>query len=43
MSQILTLYTMPVVYLYLDRLRIRGAEFRRRLLRRSPREVYGGS
>ena len=42
MSQLLTLYTTPVVYLYLDRWRIRGAEFRRRLLRRSPGEVYDG-
>jgi multidrug efflux pump subunit AcrB len=43
MSQLLTLYTTPVVYLYLDRLRIRGADFRRRLLGRSPGEVYGES
>ena len=43
MSQLLTLYTTPVVYLYLDRLRIRGVEFRRRLLRRPAPEVYGES
>ncbi len=33
-SQMLTLYTTPVVYLYLDRLRIRWAELRRRRFRR---------
>jgi multidrug efflux pump len=33
-SQMLTLYTTPVVYLYLDRLRIRWAELRRQRFRR---------
>ena len=33
-SQVLTLYTTPVVYLYLDRLRLWGA--RRRAARRHP-------
>ncbi len=33
-SQMLTLYTTPVVYLYLDRLRIRWADLRRRRFRR---------
>ncbi len=33
-SQVLTLYTTPVVYLYLDRLRIRWADLRRRHFRR---------
>ncbi|HXK08073.1 MAG TPA: multidrug efflux RND transporter permease subunit [Vicinamibacteria bacterium] len=34
-SQMLTLYTTPVVYLYLDRFRLRWQEVRRRLLRRA--------
>jgi hydrophobe/amphiphile efflux-1 (HAE1) family protein len=34
MSQLLTLYTTPVVYLYLDRFRLRGTRLRRRLFRR---------
>ncbi len=33
-SQMLTLYTTPVVYLYLDRFRLRWERFRRGLLRR---------
>jgi multidrug efflux pump len=35
-SQMLTLYTTPVVYLYLDRFRIRLARLRERHLRRRP-------
>jgi len=34
-SQMLTLYTTPVVYLYLDRFRLRWQEVRRRFLRRA--------
>ena len=34
-SQMLTLFTTPVVYLYLDRFRLRWEAFRRRLSRRS--------
>jgi len=41
-SQLLTLYTTPVVYLYLDRLRLRWAAFRRRRFRR-PVLVRSGS
>jgi multidrug efflux pump len=41
-SQMLTLYTTPVVYLYLDRLRLRWAAFRRRRFRR-PVLVRSGS
>jgi len=41
MSQLLTLYTTPVVYLYLDRFRIRSANLKRRLFGRSASEVYG--
>jgi multidrug efflux pump len=37
LSQVLTLYTTPVVYLYLDRFRLRLAALRRR----APAEVYG--
>lgn len=37
LSQILTLYTTPVVYLYLDRFRLRLAALRHR----TPAEVYG--
>ena len=40
MSQLLTLYTTPVVYLYLDRFRIRCASIRRRISGRSTPEVY---
>ncbi len=39
-SQMLTLYTTPVVYLYLDRFRLRWERFRRGLLRR-PMPVGG--
>jgi multidrug efflux pump len=35
-SQMLTLFTTPVVYLYLDRFRLRWEELRPRLLRRAP-------
>src|SRR5262249_20967920 len=35
-SQMLTLYTTPVVYLYLDRFRLRWARLRRGRLRRAP-------
>ena len=35
-SQMLTLYTTPVVYLYLDRLRLRWAGLRRKTLRPAP-------
>jgi multidrug efflux pump len=38
LSQLLTLYTTPVVYLYLDRFRLRCAALRRRVLGR-PRRV----
>jgi multidrug efflux pump len=34
-SQMLTLYTTPVVYLYMDRFRIRGEERRARRQRRA--------
>jgi multidrug efflux pump len=43
MSQLLTLYTTPVVYLYLDRFRIRCSNLRRRISGRSPGEVYDAS
>src|SRR5205823_4570965 len=36
LSQLLTLYTTPVVYLYLDRFRLRCAALRLRLLGRAP-------
>ena len=39
-SQMLTLYTTPVVYLYLDRFRLRWARLRRKALRR-PVQVEG--
>jgi multidrug efflux pump subunit AcrB len=42
MSQLLTLYTTPVVYLYLDRFRIRCSNLRRRITGR-PGEVYDAS
>src|SRR5215470_137431 len=35
-SQMLTLYTTPVVYLYLDRFRLRWARLRRKSARRRP-------
>ena len=47
-SQVLTLYTTPVVYLYLDRLRLRWEAFKRRVrpLRATPlphpEEAYDG-
>ena len=41
-SQMLTLYTTPVVYLYLDRMRLRWATLRRRRFRR-PVLVRSGS
>ena len=34
-SQMLTLYTTPVIYLYLDRVRLRWARLRRGRLRRA--------
>jgi hypothetical protein len=37
MSQLLTLYTTPVVYLYLDRFRIRCGNLRRRITGRTGR------
>jgi len=40
MSQLLTLFTTPVVYLYLDRFRIRVSELRRKILGRPAREAY---
>jgi len=36
LSQLLTLYTTPVVYLYLDRFRLRSTALRQRLFRRPP-------
>jgi len=39
-SQMLTLYTTPVVYLYLDRFRLRWERFRHGVLRRP--EAVGG-
>jgi multidrug efflux pump subunit AcrB len=41
LSQLLTLYTTPVVYLYLDRFRLRCARLRLRLVGRRTGEVYG--
>src|SRR5262249_31908092 len=38
MSQLLTLYTTPVVYLYLDRFRIRVGDLRRKIMGRPARE-----
>jgi multidrug efflux pump len=43
-SQLLTLYTTPVVYLYMDRMRLRLERLRRRFGRRhvaAVPEVYG--
>jgi multidrug efflux pump len=40
-SQMLTLYTTPVVYLYLDRLRIRWAGSRRKAPNQLPQETLG--
>ena len=36
LSQLLTLYTTPVMYLYLDRFRLRWEAFRRRLRASTP-------
>jgi Cu/Ag efflux pump CusA len=36
LSQLLTLFTTPVVYLYLDRFRSRTIALRQRIFRRSP-------
>jgi multidrug efflux pump len=41
MSQLLTLYTTPVVYLYLDRLRLSWRRFRNRPVHTMPRESLG--
>jgi len=43
MSQLLTLYTTPVVYLYLDRFRIRCTNLRRRILGRPASHVFDPS
>jgi len=40
-SQMLTLFTTPVVYLYLDRFRLRWEEIRRRFLRRAAPAAEG--
>jgi multidrug efflux pump len=40
-SQMLTLYTTPVVYLYLDRFRLRWARLRERHLRRRTAPAAG--
>jgi len=40
-SQMLTLYTTPVVYLYLDRLRLRWSNRRQRSVAQSPQENLG--
>jgi multidrug efflux pump len=40
-SQMLTLYTTPVVYLYLDRLRLLWQRFRRRPGHAAPQESLG--
>jgi multidrug efflux pump len=40
-SQMLTLYTTPVVYLYLDRLRLRWSNRRQRSLAQTPQENLG--
>jgi multidrug efflux pump len=40
-SQILTLYTTPVVYLYLDRLRLRWARSHRKAPNQFPQEMLG--
>jgi multidrug efflux pump len=42
-SQLLTLYTTPVIYLYLDRLRLRFARLRARRPRRVARPVRSGA
>ncbi len=41
LSQLLTLYTTPVVYLYLDRFRLFCGRLTGRVRRRVPGEVYG--
>ncbi|MGO9255734.1 MAG: efflux RND transporter permease subunit [Bryobacteraceae bacterium] len=41
LSQLLTLYTTPVVYLYLDRLRVRLGALRRKLRGRAPAPAVG--
>ena len=41
LSQLLTLYTTPVVYLYLDRLRLRLGALRRKLRGRAPAPAVG--
>jgi multidrug efflux pump len=40
-SQMLTLYTTPVVYLYMDRMRIRWARKHRKTLDQLPEETLG--
>jgi multidrug efflux pump len=42
LSQLLTLYTTPVVYLYLDRFRTRAGELRRQIFRRSHGHTSSG-
>jgi multidrug efflux pump len=42
LSQFLTLYTTPVVYLYLDRFRLRCAALRQRVLQRPRRRPEAG-
>jgi multidrug efflux pump len=41
-SQLLTLYTTPVVYLTLDRARLRAAAWKSRLTRRRPAPAVAG-
>ncbi|MGB9404162.1 MAG: efflux RND transporter permease subunit, partial [Candidatus Acidiferrales bacterium] len=41
MSQMLTLYTTPVVYLYMDRLRIRWERTHQKATRIAPQESIG--
>jgi multidrug efflux pump len=41
LSQLLTLYTTPVVYLYLDRLRLWGERWRRQLRKPLPADLAG--
>jgi multidrug efflux pump len=43
LSQLLTLYTTPVIYLFFDELASRVAAFRDRVSNRSHREAVGAS
>jgi multidrug efflux pump len=43
LSQLLTLYTTPVMYLYLDRVRLRWESFKRRLRGTAPTPTEAGS